>query len=162
MRILDAVPSTRQVNGGLLVLRLVLGTIFMAHGAQKIFVFGMSAIAGGFGEMGIPLAGVMGPLVSLAELFGGAALVLGLATRVAGVGLAVTMLGAIVFAHLGAGFFAPAGYEFPLMLLAASAALVVTGAGGWSVDAVLDRRLRPLEAASGSAAVSRSAHVRAA
>jgi putative oxidoreductase len=104
----------------------------------------------------------MGPLVSLGELFGGAALVLGLATRVAGAGMALTMLGAIVFAHLGAGFFAPAGFEFPLMLLAASAALVLTGAGEWSVDAVLERRLRPSAAASGSAAVARSAHVRAA
>jgi putative oxidoreductase len=87
--------------------------------------------------MGIPMASVAAPLVILAELFGGLALITGLLTRVAAASLALVMLGAIGFAHLSAGFFNPNGIEFPLMLLAAAATLVATGAGSFSLDARL-------------------------
>lgn len=141
MQVLNATPTARQTSTGLLLIRLILGTIFIAHGAQKVFTYGMGAIGGSFGELGIPLAGVLGPVVSLVELLGGVALVLGLFTRAAGVGVGATMLGAIWFAHLSSGFFAPAGYEYPLMLLAAAAAMTVMGGGAWSLDAVVSRRL---------------------
>jgi len=140
MQILKATPTGTQTAIGLLMIRLALGAIFIAHGAQKVFTYGMGNVGDMFGEMGIPLAGVMGPVVSLFELAGGVAIILGLLTRPVSVGLAATMLGAIFFAHLSAGFFAPDGYEFPLMLLAAAAALVSTGAGKWSVDAALEKR----------------------
>lgn len=141
MRFLNATPSAAQTSAGLLLIRLVLGITFIAHGAQKVFTFGMSGVGEGFVQMGIPFGGVLGPVVSLVELVGGVAIVLGLFTRYAGLGIAAVMLGAIMFAHLPAGFFAPNGYEFALILMAAAAALATMGAGAYSVDAVLERRL---------------------
>lgn len=130
----------RQIDFSLTILRLVLGSIFIAHGAQKIFVYGLSGVAGSFGQMGVPGAEVMGPLVALVEFFGGIAIVLGLLTRLAALGTAATMIGAIVLVHLKAGFFNPNGVEFPLSLLAMSLALVVAGAGRLSIDALIARR----------------------
>lgn len=117
-------------------LRIVIGGIFAAHGAQKLFIYGAEGVSGAFGGMGIPLPGITGPLTGLVELLGGLALVAGLMTRLAGLGLAVIMLGAIGFVHLGAGFWAPNGVEFPLALLAGAATLALAGAGGYSLDAV--------------------------
>jgi putative oxidoreductase len=139
-------PTTpRQLDAGLMMLRLVAGTIFAAHGAQKLFVFGLDGVAGGFAQMGVPLPGVMGPLVGFVELFGGLALIAGLLTRLAGFGLTAVMLGAMVMVHLPAGFFLPNGYEFVLMLAASATTLAITGAGRYSVDALLASRRQPVE-----------------
>ena len=135
--------SASQLDTGLAILRLVLGIVFIAHGGQKLFVYGFDGVAGGFGQMGIPMAGLFGPLVALGEFFGGIALVAGLLTRVAGLGLAAIMLGATLIAHRAAGFFMPSGYEFTLTLFAASLALAFTGAGRWSLDGVIARRSLP-------------------
>ena len=133
-------PTSRQINIALTVLRVTLGIIFIAHGGQKIFVYGLEGVAGSFGQMGIPMAAVAGPAVALLEFFGGIALVLGLLTRLASLGLVVDMLGAILFVHLKAGFFAPQGYEFVLMLAGAALALTITGAGAYSIDGLIARR----------------------
>ena len=129
-----------RIDLGLLVLRVVLGTVFAAHGAQKLFVFGFGGVTGAFAQMGAPLPGVTGPMVALLEFFGGLALVVGLLTRLAGVGLAATMLGAIVLVHAAAGFFAPNGVEFVLTLMAGALALATTGAGQYSLDHLLATR----------------------
>jgi putative oxidoreductase len=138
-------PSSRQISVGLVVLRLILGATFMAHGAQKLFVFGFSGVSGGFAQMGIPMPGFFGPLVSFVEFFGGMAIVLGLLTRLAGLGLAVNMIVAMLAVHLKAGFFNPGGVEFPLALFGMSVALMVTGAGAFSVDALIGNRTTTAE-----------------
>ena len=131
-------------NVGLAILRIATGSIFAAHGAQKLFVYGVSGITGAFGSMGIPLPGVTGPLTGLVELLGGLALIVGLLTRLAGLGLTITMLGAIGFVHLAAGFFAPNGVELPLALLASTTAIAFAGAGRYSVDAMIAASSRPV------------------
>ena len=132
--------STRQVNIGLTILRVIVGAIFVAHGAQKIFVFGFDGVAGAFGQMGVPMAGILGPFVALVELFGGLSLITGLLTRLASFGLLSTMVVAILQVHLPNGFFAPKGVEFPLSLLAATTMIAITGAGSWSIDSLIGRR----------------------
>jgi putative oxidoreductase len=133
-------PSSAQLNVGLTLLRAVVGAIFIAHGAQKLFIHGFEGVTGAFGSMGIPMAELVGPAVALLEFGGGLALVVGLLTRLAGFGLAMTMAGAILFVHRSAGLFMPNGYEFALSLLAASVFLALAGAGRYSLDAVIGRQ----------------------
>jgi putative oxidoreductase len=140
-------PSTpRQHDAGLTVLRIVTGITFMAHGGQKLFVYGLDGVAGGFAQMGVPFPGITGPLVGFVELFGGLALIAGLLTRLAGVGLTAVMLGALFLVHLPAGFFLPNGYEFVLVLAASATTLAITGAGQFSLDALLARRQSRIQA----------------
>jgi putative oxidoreductase len=122
------------------VLRAVVGTVFLVHGAQKLFVFGFGGVIGAFEGMGVPFAGVIGPAVALMEFVGGIALIIGLFTRLAAVALAGTMLGAITLVHLPAGFFLPNGAEFTLTLLAVVVAVALAGPGQFSLDALVARR----------------------
>jgi putative oxidoreductase len=132
--------SSKRLNAALMVLRVVVGAVFVAHGAQKLFMLGLPAVSGGFGSMGIPFPGLVAPLVAGVELLGGLALIFGLVTRLASVGLALDMLGAILLVHLPGGFFLPTGIEFPLSLLGGTVALALAGPGELSLDAVLARR----------------------
>jgi putative oxidoreductase len=134
-------PSRRHIDSALTVLRLVLGVTFILHGGQKLFVYGLDGVVASFGQMGIPAAGFFGPLVAFVEFFGGIAIVLGLLTRLAALGVGATMVVAILTVHLPQGFFNPGGVEFPLALLASAAALVLTGAGAYSVDAAIAKRI---------------------
>lgn len=134
-------PTTaRQRDIALTILRLVVGVIFVAHGSQKLFTFGLAGTADAFAQGGIPLAGVIGPFVAFLEFTGGLALIFGLLTRLAAFGLGLTMVGAIIFVHLQSGFFLPDGFEFALSVLGGSAALSVMGGGSFSLDALIARR----------------------
>ncbi len=135
-------PVSRQLDAGLAVLRVITGVIFVAHGAQKLFVFGFGGVTGAFTEMGVPAPGVIGPLVALVEFFGGIALIIGLLTRLAALGLAIEMLFAIFLVKIKGGFFAPNGTEFELLLFASAATVALIGAGAYSIDNTLARRTR--------------------
>jgi putative oxidoreductase len=152
--------TQRQLDTALTVLRVALGITFMMHGGQKLFVYGFDGVAGAFAQMGIPAAGLLGPFVALLEFFGGIAIVLGLLTRLAALGVGSTMVVAILTVHLKAGFFNPGGVEFPLSLLAAAIALVITGAGAFSLDALLANRFGGSRRAEQIAARAAAAHVR--
>ena len=136
--LLTATLAQQQL--GLAIIRIVTGIVFAAHGGQKLFVYGFAGVTGAFTQMGVPMPGIMGPFVALLEFFGGLALIIGLLSRLAALGLAFDMVGAILLVHLKGGFFLPAGYEFALTLLAASLAIAVGGPGALSVDAAIARR----------------------
>ena len=108
---------------------------------EKLFVFGFSGVSGAFAQMGIPAPGLLGPFVAFVEFFGGIAILLGLLTRLAALGICATMVVAILTVHLQNGFFAPTGVEFPLSLLGSAIALVIAGAGAFSLDALIGKRL---------------------
>ena len=125
---------------GITILRVVVGIVFVAHGGQKLFVWGFGNVAGFFGQVGIPAPMVAAVIVTLVEFLGGLALLLGLFTRWAAIPLAVNMLGAILTVHWKGGFFLPDGFEFALTLLAANVTLAFLGSGEASVDRLLEER----------------------
>jgi putative oxidoreductase len=132
--------SAVSTGVGLLVLRAVLGIVMVVHGWQKFFVDGISGIEGSFTQVGVPLPGMSAVGVATVELVGGVLMVLGLGARIVGALYAACMIGAIAFVHASAGFLAAAGgYEFVLLLAAASAAIALTGAGRYGVDALIRR-----------------------
>lgn len=133
--------SARQLSLGIALVRIITGCVFLAHGYQKFFVFGIAGATGAFGQMGVPAPTIIAPLVAVVELVGGIALILGLLTRLAALGLAIDMLGAIFIVHLKNGFFLPNGVEFALTLCVSCLGLVIAGAGALSIDeAIASRR----------------------
>ncbi|MCK2025442.1 MULTISPECIES: DoxX family protein [Microbacterium] len=129
---------------GLLILRVVTGAIFAAHGAQKIFEYTIPGTIGSFAGMGVPFAEIAAPVVAFVELIGGILLMLGLFTRPVGVVLAIDMLVALVLVHLPAGLWVgEGGYEFVAVLGAAALALALTGAGRFSIDGAVLRGRAP-------------------
>lgn len=130
-----------------LALRLPLGIIFIAHGAQKLFGwfggYGLEGTGQYMASLGLNPGYLMALLAGSAEFFGGLALIAGLLVRPAAGVLAFTMLVGILAAHIGNGLFmANDGYEFALALLAGSVALVVSGGGRYSVDQSLASKLQ--------------------
>ena len=132
--------TPRQQQIGIAALRIILGIVMTAHGYQKLFTMGIAGVQDGFTQMGVPLPMISAPLVAGLEFFGGLALIVGLLTRLTALGLAIDMLGAISFVHISNGFFAPKGYEFVLMLMAASLSLALAGPGAYSIDELLARK----------------------
>lgn len=129
---------------GLLVLRIVVGAVFAAHGGQKIFEFTIPGTIGSFAGMGVPLPEIAAPIVAFIELVGGILLIAGFFTRPVGILLAVDMVVALVAVHLPAGLWVgDGGYEFVAVLGVAALALAFTGAGRFSLDAALLRGRAP-------------------
>lgn len=141
----NTLPSrllSTQGGVGALTLRVPIGIIFAAHGAQKLFGwfggYGLEGTGQFFGSIGLNPGYLMALLAGAVEFFGGLALVFGLLVRPAAAGLAFAMLIAILAVHVGSGFFVDkGGYEYALALLAASLSLLFSGGGRFSADAAL-------------------------
>jgi putative oxidoreductase len=133
------------------VLRLVLALVMFPHGAQKVFGwfggYGFSGTLGHFtATLGIPA--FFAVLVFAAELLGPIGLLVGAFSRVAAAGLVAVMTGAIFMAHLRHGFFmnwtgaqGGEGYEYHLLVIGISLALLLAGSGRWSFDRWLGSRV---------------------
>ena len=135
-------------NAGMaaLTLRIPVGIILLAHGAQKLFGafggYGLEGTGQWMASIGLEPGYLMALLAGSAEFFGGLALILGLLSRPAALLAAFTMLVAIVTVHLENGLFlSNNGYEFGLALLAAAVSIVFAGGGSLSVDNVIARRM---------------------
>jgi putative oxidoreductase len=132
----------------LTTLRVVLGVVFFAHGAQKMLGwfggYGFQGTMGFFTHMGFPAPVAF--LIICTEFFGGLGLIVGLLTRIAALGIGVEMIGAIFMVHLQNGFFMNwmgtqkgEGFEYHLLVIATAAALLLRGAGAFSVDRALSK-----------------------
>lgn len=132
----------RMQGWGITLMRVMVGIVFLVHGLQKLFVSGIGGTAGFFESLAIPLPMVAAVVVTLVETVGGAALILGLATRWVAIPLAIDMLVATLLVHLPNGFFAVpnGGYELTLLLLIANVSLVLAGAGALALDNLLSTR----------------------
>lgn len=149
----------RAALGGL-ILRGVLGVVFLAHGYAALTIYTPAGLAQYFGSLGIPLPALSAWLLTLTHLAGGAMILLGLLTRLNALVHAFVMLVAVATAHLGQGFFLTAivvdaangvavvgGYEFALTLAVACVALAFVGPGAWALDRVVGLR-PPLRASA--------------
>ncbi len=126
---------------GITVLRVVMGIIFLMHGVQKLVIGGVSSVAEFLFQLGMPLPLLIAVAATLLELLGGAALVLGLFTRWVCIALAAGMLIDVLVIHHPYEFFLESdAYEYALLRLSASVALVLAGPGGAALDNILARR----------------------
>lgn len=136
-------------SAALTVLRVALGLVMLPHGLQKTAGwfggYGFSATLDGMAGMGIPVA--LAFLAIAAESAGALALIAGIGTRIAAFGVGVTMFVASLM-HRGNGFFmnwsgqqAGEGFEFHILAIAIAAALIVGGAGRWSADRAIAKRV---------------------
>ncbi len=140
--------STAFRDATLLIARVGIGVIFIAHGWQKFFDWGIDGTQAAFAGMDIPLADVSAIVAATIELVGGIALLIGLATRIAGVLLFLNMLGAFFLVHIGNGVFVgDGGYELVVALGVGSLLIAGVGAGRVSVDAFVGKNSRILSAA---------------
>ncbi len=133
-----------------LILRLTLGVVMFPHGAQKMLGwfggYGFHGTMGFFTEqLGIPY--ILALLVIFAEFFGSIGLIVGFLTRIAALGIGSVMVGAIFMVHLPYGFFMNwsgtqqgEGFEFHLLAISIAVALILRGAGRWSLDRMLAQR----------------------
>lgn len=116
-----------------LILRVASGVLFIAHGLMKVFIFTIPGTVGYFESLGLP--GFLAYLVILAEVGGGIALILGVATRAVSVALIAVLLGA-TWAHSGNGWVfssANGGWEFPLFWAVVQGAIALLGSGAYAL-----------------------------
>ncbi|WP_028920834.1 DoxX family protein [Pseudonocardia acaciae] len=124
-----------------LVARIVLGLVLIAHGLQKLVSYGFAGTSASFEKMGVPLAPVSAAYATLAELGGGILLVLGAATTLASALIVLDMLGAFVLVHASKGVFVDkGGFELVAVIAAGALLLAAFGPGRFSVDHALAGR----------------------
>ena len=130
--------STTRQSIALLVGRLALGIVLIAHGWQKFFTYGISGATASFEQMGVPVAGAAAVFAALVELVGGILLIVGFAVPLVGLLVAVDMAGALIFVHAPNGVFVDAGgYELVLVIGALGAVFAGLGAGAYAVDRLI-------------------------
>jgi putative oxidoreductase len=132
----------------LTILRVILGVVFFAHGSQKMLGwfggFGFQGTMGAFTHMGMPTPVAF--LIICTEFFGGLGLIFGLLTRIPALGITGLMIGAIFMVHIKNGFFMNwmgtqkgEGFEYHLLAIAIAAAILLRGAGAFSLDRALSK-----------------------
>lgn len=121
---------------GATLLRVSLGVMYLAHSfLLKLLTFGLAGTAGYFASIGLP--GWLAYGTFAAEAVGGALLVLGVKARWVALGLTPALIGAIIWAHAGAGWVftaADGGWEYPAFLIVASLALALIGDGAFALS----------------------------
>ena len=139
-------PLVRDI--GILIARLVLGVIFLAHGLQKFNSWGYEGTKAGFEGMGVPAPAVSAFVATWIEILGGLALILGVLVPVFGVLLFLLMLGAFFIVHVENGIYVgDGGFELVAALGAGALLLAAVGAGAFSVDRFLTRKVPLLRTA---------------
>jgi putative oxidoreductase len=134
------VRDRSAVEVALLIARILVGIVFMAHGAQKLF--------GAFGGPGlsafVQMMGPLGYLVAIGEFFGGLGIILGFLSRFSAASIIVIMLGAIAMVHGKLGFFMNwtgkqpgEGFEYHLLAIAVLATILIAGPGRYTIGRVL-------------------------
>ncbi|MEI6914770.1 MAG: DoxX family protein [Armatimonadota bacterium] len=131
--VVDIKRDRSAVDFALLVVRIFVGIVFIAHGSQKMFgAFGGHGLAGT-----VQFMGPIGYLVTVGEFFGGLGVLLGFLSRFSSAAQIVIMLGAIFTVHLKNGFFAPSGFEFPFSLIGPLACILIAGPGRYAIGRYL-------------------------
>ena len=125
-------------DAAILLARVGIGVVFVAHGWQKFFTLGLARVGEQFAGYGIPQPEVTAAIVAGVELVAGAALVAGLLTPLAGILLGVDMAGALYFVHATHGpFVTQNGWELVVALGVGALLIAAVGAGRFSIDRVL-------------------------
>lgn len=134
----DRSHALTATDWGLLILRLALGAIFFAHGAQKVLGWfgghGLAATVGGMTQMGIPAA--LGYIAAFTEFLGGLGLIFGVLARLSALGIFIVMAVAVLKVHLANGFFMNwtgsqrgEGFEYHLLVMAIALMVMLAGPG---------------------------------
>ncbi|MBG9991467.1 DoxX family protein [Pseudoalteromonas sp. NZS37] len=145
MKLLNTLLSSKA-GVAALILRVPVGLILAAHGAQKLFAwfggYGLEGTGQWMASIGLEPGYWLAMMAGSAEFFGGIALAIGLLTRPAAVVAGFTMMIAIFSVHISNGLFmANNGYEYALTLLVVTVVLAIQGAGSFSLDNVLVKKL---------------------
>jgi putative oxidoreductase len=133
---LTKISGKKASDIALLAVRVIMGIIFIAHGYQKLFQFGISGVSQFLSGLGFPLPGFFAIILSLVEFLGGIALLLGIFSRWAALLIGIVMIVAILTVKLKTGLIAQegAGMELDLAILANMIVILVFGPGSISIE----------------------------
>ncbi|MGH3912174.1 MAG: DoxX family protein [Pseudonocardiaceae bacterium] len=143
-RVLDGNAPPVVTDTGLLVLRLAVAAVFIAHGWGDVVEAGVSTNVQNYQDAGIPLAAVSAPFTAYLQLFGGILFLFGALTRPISAGYVLVMAGALYFVHYGESLVMGqdgSGSGFAFMMFAASLALLIAGPGRFSIDHLAASRM---------------------